>query len=293
MRWAFWRRREQEDGAAGERATEDRPRADRPLPDDIGLPGRTPGQGTAVPRPEDPDDDAWQRPRTASSAFSGAVPDAVGSSGGAARSVEDLLGPGAGTPLPALDASSQQAARDAVVDAVRAVLDGDPTALTTALVPLDADERTARYAAVLACRALAARLPGLSGASGPVTRGEDDAALQPDDAALQPDDAAQQQRDDADVQRVDAELQRAYADLLAERADASRVRVAADVPREVVLGIAHLCAAPGRSPGWPTSALPEPVGPALRAACLLLAQTSRDGAPDPDALAAELQRAAP
>ena len=279
MRWAFWRRSSARGGDASARH-------DRPLPDGVGLPASAPRPAA---RAEERGDEPG--PPGRSSAFSGAAPDAaaawLAAGGGTALPAEVPLEPDEAEPREALDAAVQSLLRTAVVDAVRAVLDDDARAVDTALAPVDSSADRQAYAASVAGSALAGRLPALSGVAGPVVFDEDE-----------------------------VDLLRAYADLLVERVEPTRARLAPDVPHDQVLQVAHVCAAaavgrpaqaaPGDA-GRETSAatdsagdvaarlraLPDPVAASLRAVCLLLAQTCRDGAAGPGALADELADATP
>lgn len=253
MRWAFWRR------PATGRRDEPEPQ-DRPLPDSVGLPAAArPRAARRAPEVADETDerDGRQRP----SPFSGAAPDAAAArraAGGATALPAGVpLEPSEGGPAARLTPPEQRLCRSAVVDAVRAALSDDARALDTALAPAEASAGRQVVATRLASRALAERLPALSGVSGPV------------------------------VDEAERDLLRAYAELLAERAEPTRARVAAEVPRELLLHLAQLGA--GRvlaaSPDEPVSVLAGPLGPQLRALCVLLAQSARDGAPGPDALA--------
>ena len=151
-----------------------------------------------------------------------------------------------------------------MVGAVRALLDLDIRGFEAALT--DAADLAA-VAAACAKRVLAARLPALSGVTGDV--------------------AFDEPQDD---------LLHAYADLLAERAEPLRRRVAPDL-REVIGRVAHLAATAADEGDAHESAdravqqlLPPDVEARqqLIAACVLLAQTVRDGGGDLDALETEL-----
>ena len=279
MWWAFWRRsrRDPLDGPAPEESPQT---AGHGGPEVVPLGG--PGHGVPGVDPEASDD---ARGHARSSPFSGATPDAaaawLATGGGTALPAEVPLDPDAehpdATPLAPLDAAEREGTRRAVVDVVRAALVEDAGSFQTALTLAEGSAASQVFATSTAAAALAARLPALSGVADPVH---------------------------LDVQ--DDALLHAYAALLAERAEPVRVRVAPDVPREAVLRLAHLCAggtprqqavrsgkAPPADDGrWPGAALGGSVSDHLRAACVLLAQTCRDGAPGPEALADELQEAA-
>ena len=253
MRWAFWRRRRAApDGGSPEPL---------PLPDDVGLPTR-PSPPPAPRRGRD--ENAEPAPGARPSPFSGATPDPGGwvSSGLPADGPREPAAPSA------LDGDAEARCRAAVVDAVGAVLAGDRSALDAALAPADAAPATRAFATCAAGQALAARLPELSGVSGAAMFDEDE--------------------DD---------LRRAYAELLAQRSESTRARVAPDVPRELLLHVAQVCARggstaddPAPSADWPVSALSGTAAQQLRAVCVLLAQTTRDGGAGPGALPAELRR---
>jgi hypothetical protein len=257
--WAFWR-----SWARSEPAQE------RPLPEDVGLPA-APSSPAAAGQP---DQGSEPSDRSVTSPFSGASPDA------ASAHVRGDTSPTVATDGPmVLDPAT--AARDAAVvaAAVRGVLAGDVATVDGALSALQ-DEPARRAAAALATQALAARLPALSGVTGEVVFDE------PAD-----------------------ELLHAYADLLSERAEPLRRRVASAL-RDAISAVAHLAAAAAaaQDAGQDRSDAPMPVQPPggftgvqtglvlagvaprhqLLAACVLLAQTCRDGGGDADALAAEL-----
>jgi hypothetical protein len=257
--WAFWRSWGRSESAE-----------QRPLPDNVGLPAAPSSRaGGAHPdqRSEPPD-------RSATSPFSGASPDGASAHvcGDTARTV------GTGPPI-VLDPAT--AARDAAVvaAAVRGVLVGDVATVDAALSALQDEAVRQRAAGALAAQALAARLPALSGVTGEVVFDE------PAD-----------------------ELLHAYADLLSERAEPLRRRVAPAL-RDEISAVAHLAAAAAEqdagqdrsNPATPVQPAAELTGvraglvlPALAprhqllAACILLAQTCRDGGGDVDTLAAEL-----
>lgn len=248
MRWAFWR--------SGRRSV---PAEQRPLPEDVGLPAASsPRAGAAI---RDEADQPYAR--SPGSPFSGASPDAA----------QDHVRrePTAALPDPTrLDPATAQDAAAVVAAAVRGLLAGDAPATDRALSPLEDRPTAARGASSLAAYALASRLPSLSGVSGEVVFDE------PAD-----------------------ELLHAYAGLLSERAEPLRRTIAPRL-RDEVAAVAHLAAdiAAQESeddPDAPSSAGPPPlvlpdVAPRqqLLAACVLLAQTCRDGGSDVAALTAEL-----
>ena len=263
MRWAFWR-----SSGQMKRAEE------RPLPEDVGLPAGPSGPAATADRDQirDPSEGSAATP------FSGASPDAAEAHVGAEHSWAAETG---GPAL--LDPATAAGDAAAAAGAVRGVLSGDAAAIHAALSPLQDQPSRLSAAGALAVQALTARLPALSGVTGEVVFDE------PAD-----------------------ELLHAYADLLAERAEPLRRR-AAPALRDEVSATAHLAAGaaaqavavegPGPSSpdepaaghgAVPTSGLPRLVLPDLAphqqllAACVLLAQTCRDGGGDADDLAVEL-----
>jgi len=286
VRWAFWRRTS---------SPRDRDQS-LPLPDDIGLPAP---ERPPPPRPQVDDPADGSGPRPVPSTSSGATPDAAAG----------WISAGGGTGLPALpaevpephdagqplDPGEQELCRWAVVEAVTAVLSGEPQAVDRALEPAGASLARQAFAVCAAGQVLAQRIPALSGVSDP-----------------------------AAVAEHEGDLLRAYAELLSERAQPARARAVPEVPRELLLHVAHVCALGGpvvpdptaalsdeepaesagrsalsgdsasgrdRTPvrGWPVGVLPGRPADQLRALCVLLAQTARDGAPGAQGLAKELR----
>jgi hypothetical protein len=234
------------------------------LPDSVGL-------GSSAPPPPaaaDADDDPAGAAASGTAAFSGAAPEDVASWNAAGGGTAWPVGvPYEGQPAGPLDEQEERACRSSIAEAVRALLAGDPGAAETALALVDASTERQARAVTLAGRVVAARVPALSGVSGEVVFDEDE-----------------------------SDLRRAYAELLAERVEQSRARLTPTVTRDHLLHVARVCsaAAPATEgaesdPSWPAAALPGPPEQDLRALCLLLAQTSRDGAPGPEALVSELQ----
>ena len=153
-----------------------------------------------------------------------------------------------------------------VADLVAAVQRSDAAAMLSAMQD-DASARQAA-AAVSATAALAARLPALSGVTGPAAFADDD--------------------------EDPAELLQAYASVLAARSEAQRLQLAPVVTREQLVDVARTAAAgahrlledAGEAPSSSGTAAGDlahwrsrdlPASTQLVAACLLLAQTARDG----------------
>ena len=153
-------------------------------------------------------------------------------------------------PAPDLDTTDLAAAGPALVELVQASATHQPAPATT-------DDRTL---AVAATAVLAARLPALSGS------------------------------DDATTDEPEDELLHTYAELLATRAAA---RAPLRDERDDLLAVAHIAAAAAAieaadEPGLLLLA-GVPADRQLRAAVLLLAQTTADGGAPPSSLGAEVR----